>query len=62
VSRRNLTNAHARLLRLAYNLELLLNAPSTPTLPTGDDLNHPIHRHSLTDTLTSALRCQAGRD
>jgi hypothetical protein len=62
MSRRDVAEPRTRFLCLAYNLELLLSTPSTPTLLTGDDLDDPIPRHSLTDTLTSALRCLAGRD
>src|ERR1700760_764519 len=62
VSRRDLAYTRPRFVRLTYNLELLLDTPSTPALPAGDDLDHPIHRHSFTDTLTTALRCQPGRN
>jgi hypothetical protein len=47
---------------LAYDLELLLNSPVSPPFPTGDDLDHTIHRHTSSDTLTSALRCQPEKD
>jgi hypothetical protein len=38
-------------LGLAYDLELLLNNPVSAPFPTGDDLDHTIHRHTLTSAL-----------
>lgn len=54
MARRHVADLCSRLLGLAYDLELLLNNPVSAPFPTGDDLDHTIHRH----TLTSALRCQ----
>lgn len=62
VSSRDVADPRTRLVCLGYNFELLLNTPGPPALPTGDDLDHPIHRHTSSDTLPSALRCEPGKD
>jgi hypothetical protein len=62
VSRGDVSDPRTRLMGLAYNLELLLNTPVPTPLPTGDDLDHAIHRHTSSDTLTSALTWRPGKD
>ena len=49
-------NTLTSLLRLRNNAELILNTPTPPTLPAGDDLDHAIHQPTSTAALTSDLR------
>ena len=45
-----------------HDHEFLLNAQVPPPLSHGDGLNRTIHRHTSSDTLSSATRCQPGAD